>query len=71
MGVFKDQTEKVISVGYGEAAILELPPIESHPTPDVTWSTPDGPVPYGINYATSQRRLLILNAGDNDEDLYR
>ncbi|XP_034937975.1 protein sidekick isoform X2 [Chelonus insularis] len=71
MGVFKNQTEKEVTVNYGEAAILELPPIESHPAPDVTWSTPEGPLPYDIKYVTNQGNLIILSADDKDERSYR
>lgn len=71
MGVFEDKTEKNIKVQYGEVAILELPEIESHPMPDVTWSVPDGSSLYDIEYATSERKLFILNAGRKVEGLYR
>ncbi|KAK0160324.1 hypothetical protein PV328_007750 [Microctonus aethiopoides] len=71
MGVFEDKTEKNIKVQYGEVAILELPEIESHPIPDVTWSVPDGSSLYDIEYATSERKLFILNAGRKVEGLYR
>jgi len=52
MGTFDDLTEKVVTVESGSAAILELPPIESHPIPDVTWFSSDGTLLYGIKYAT-------------------
>ncbi|KAK2580567.1 hypothetical protein KPH14_007691 [Odynerus spinipes] len=71
MGIFKDLTERVVTVESGSAAILELPPIESHPTPDVTWFTLDGSLLYGIKYATTDHKLLILNASEGDEGLYR
>lgn len=71
MGVFDDLTEKVVSVESGSAAILELPPIESHPTPEVTWFSSDGTLLYGIKYATTHHTLLILNASENDEGSYR
>lgn len=72
MGVFDDLTEKVVTVESGSAAILELPPIESHPAPEVTWFSSDGTTPlYGIKYATTQHALLILNAQESDEGTYR
>ncbi|XP_011308943.1 protein sidekick isoform X2 [Fopius arisanus] len=71
MGIFEDPLEKLVDVEFGGAAILELPEIESHPPPDVTWSTPDGPIPYDIKYAVSENKLLILNANDRDEGSYR
>lgn len=71
MGTFDDLTEKVVTVESGSAAILELPPIESHPTPDVTWFSSDGTPLYGIKYATTHHTLIILNASENDEGSYR
>ncbi|XP_029163396.1 protein sidekick isoform X2 [Nylanderia fulva] len=71
MGVFDDLTEKVVTVESGSAAILELPPIESHPTPQVTWSSTKGMPLYGVKYAIIHQRLLILNASESDEGSYR
>lgn len=71
MGMFDDLTEKVVTVESGSAAILELPPIESHPTPEVTWFSSDGTPLYGIKYATTHHTLLILNASESDEGSYR
>ncbi|XP_039313553.1 protein sidekick isoform X8 [Solenopsis invicta] len=71
MGTFDDLTEKVVTVESGSAAILELPPIESHPIPDVTWFSSDGTPLYGIKYATTHHTLIILNASENDEGTYR
>ncbi|XP_063972668.1 protein sidekick isoform X2 [Diachasmimorpha longicaudata] len=71
MGIFEDPTEKVVNVQYGEAAVLELPEIESYPSPDVTWLTPDGPIPFDIKYAMREKKLLILNANERDEGSYR
>lgn len=71
MGMFDDLTEKVMTVESGSAAILELPPIESHPTPEVTWFSSDGTLLYGIKYATTHHTLLILNASESDEGSYR
>ncbi|XP_043274054.1 protein sidekick isoform X3 [Venturia canescens] len=71
MGVFENLTDIEVIVQSGSAAILELPPIESDPTPDVTWSTLDGPIPYEIQYATSHHKLLILNVSEKDARPYR
>ncbi|EZA58520.1 Protein sidekick [Ooceraea biroi] len=71
MGVFEDLTEKVVNVESGNAAILQLPPIESHPAPRVEWVSSDGIPLYGIKYATTQRTLLILNASEGDNGIYR
>ncbi|XP_015175534.1 PREDICTED: protein sidekick isoform X1 [Polistes dominula] len=71
MGIFEDLTKRVVTVESGSAAILELPPIESHPIPDVTWFTSDGSLLYGIKYATTDHKLLILNASEEDQGLYR
>ncbi|KAK9695167.1 Immunoglobulin I-set domain [Popillia japonica] len=46
MGVFANQTETVISVNAGDAAILDLPHIQSSPEPEVTWQTDTGPLTY-------------------------
>nr|XP_034188407.1 protein sidekick isoform X3 [Osmia lignaria] len=71
MGVFEDLTERIVSVKSGSAAVLTLPPIESHPAPDVTWFTSDGSLLYGIKYASVHHTLLILNASESDQGLYR
>ncbi|KAG7208959.1 hypothetical protein KM043_015128 [Ampulex compressa] len=71
MGVFTDLSERVVTVKSGSAAVLQLPPIESHPTPDVTWFTSDGMLLYGIKYAATHHTLLILNASESDQGLYR
>jgi len=71
MGTFDDLTEKVVTVESGSAAILELPPIESHPPPAVTWLSSDGTLLYGIKYATTDHTLIILNASENDKGSYR
>lgn len=71
MGTFDDLTEKIVPVESGSAAILELPPIESHPVPEVTWFSADGTPLYGIKYATTHNTLFILNASENDEGSYR
>lgn len=71
MGVFENLTDIEVEVQSGSAAILELPPIDSDPTPDVTWSTLNEPIPYEIQYATSQHKLLILNVSEKNERIYK
>ncbi|XP_033229948.1 protein sidekick isoform X4 [Belonocnema kinseyi] len=71
MGIFEDLTEIPVTVESGNAAILELSPIESHPAPEVSWSSSDGTIPYTIKYATAQQMLIILNASEDDEGSYR
>ncbi|XP_012274978.1 protein sidekick isoform X2 [Orussus abietinus] len=71
MGVFDDLTERELTVQSGNAAVLELPPIDSHPSPEVIWFTSDRPLSYEIKYATSHHMLLILNASENDQGSYR
>lgn len=37
MGNFEDTTERHVSVESGHPAILDLPPVESVPSPSVSW----------------------------------
>lgn len=71
MGSFDDLTERMVTVESGSAAILELPPIESRPVPEVTWFSADGTPLYGIKYAKTHNTLIILNASENDKGSYR
>lgn len=71
MGAFPNLNNRTIEVTSGNAAILEMPSIESHPVPEVIWSTSDGTIPYAIKYATVDNKLLVLSAADSDEGLYR
>jgi pseudouridine-5'-phosphate glycosidase len=72
MGQFEDVEEKTQVVQYGSAAILDLPVIESHPLPSVTWQTEDAPVPYDRKYVvTLKNQLVILAAEESDEKAYR
>ncbi|VEN34548.1 unnamed protein product, partial [Callosobruchus maculatus] len=72
MGVFEDQNERTISVREGDAAILDLPEIESTPPPDVTWQTDEGVTPYGQKYAYSKNnQLIILSTEKSDQKAYR
>lgn len=72
MGLFKDLTERTIVVRPGEAAILDFPLIESHPSPSVTWQADDNPLPYSQKYAdTDSHQLIILSADETDKNAYR
>ncbi|XP_074029858.1 sidekick cell adhesion molecule isoform X2 [Leptinotarsa decemlineata] len=72
MGIFEDQSERSLSVKEGDAAILDLPEIESTPPPDVTWQTDEGITPYGQKYAYSKNnQLIILSTEPSDEKAYR
>ncbi|XP_054261356.1 protein sidekick-like [Macrosteles quadrilineatus] len=72
MGVFEDQSERTVSVSRGEAAVLELPQITSHPQPLVIWQADDGSQLYGRKYAvTHQHQLVVLSVTDNDQKAYR
>ncbi|XP_015515694.2 protein sidekick isoform X1 [Neodiprion lecontei] len=73
MEVFEDLTERAVLVESGDAAVLNLPEIESHPIPEVIWLTSNGPLAYDIKYATTanQHTLLILSASESDQGYYR
>ncbi|XP_063923423.1 protein sidekick isoform X2 [Zophobas morio] len=72
MNVFEDQTEKTVSVDEGQAAILDLPEIESKPPPEVSWHTNDGQLPYAQKYAKSKsNQLIILSTDQSDQKAYR
>ncbi|KAI4461154.1 titin [Holotrichia oblita] len=72
MGVFENQTETVISVNAGDAAILDLPHIQSSPEPEVTWQTDAGPLIYSQKYAKSKsNQLIILSTKQEDQKPYR
>ncbi|KAK9504659.1 hypothetical protein O3M35_010943 [Rhynocoris fuscipes] len=62
MGVFDDVTERTVRVRPGEAAVLDLPPISSHPPPLVQWQTDDGSQLYDREYALSPSNQLIILA---------
>lgn len=71
MGQFEDLTERTVSVEFGGAAIIDLPPIESIPLPSVTWHTEDGPL-YDIKYGvTAKNQLVILSCDEDDQKAYR
>ena len=71
MGVFEDLTEIPVLVDYGSAAILEMPFIDSHPSPVVNWFYEDSPTPYEINFATAYDKLIILNVSEKEKGSYR
>lgn len=72
MDVFKDQSEMTFTVKEGDAAVLNLPEIDSVPLPDVTWQTDEGVLPYAQKYAKSKtNQLIILSADKDDQKPYR
>lgn len=72
MGVFKEITEKTIFVESGDAAIIDLPPIDSNPPPSVFWQDQDGPLSYNQKFAlTSNHQLVILSCSQEDDKSYR
>ncbi|XP_076265168.1 sidekick cell adhesion molecule isoform X3 [Rhynchophorus ferrugineus] len=72
MDVFSDQNEATVSVKEGEAAIFNLPPIDSVPTPDVTWLTDEGVLAYAQKYVkTKKNQLVILSTEKSDQNAYR
>ncbi|KAJ8966484.1 hypothetical protein NQ317_018469 [Molorchus minor] len=72
MGVFEDQSERTMSVKEGQAAILDLPDIDSTPAPDVTWQTDEGILPYRQKYTSSKdNQLVILATEKSDQRAYR
>ena len=72
MGGFEDLTERTMSVESGEAAILNLPQIESHPQPSVIWKSDSGSLPYDRKFAvTTDHRLVILSTSSEDQKSYR
>jgi hypothetical protein len=72
MGSFDDLLERTETVTPGGAAVLELPPILSHPPPSVNWQTDDGAQLYDRKYASSpNNQLIILSASETDQKAYR
>ncbi|XP_069695045.1 protein sidekick isoform X3 [Periplaneta americana] len=72
MGTFEDATERDVSVESGQAAVLDLPAIESHPTPLVTWFADGEAQLYDRKYAvTADNQLIILDASESDQKPYR
>ncbi|XP_022907752.1 protein sidekick isoform X2 [Onthophagus taurus] len=72
MGVFDNQTDSTIEIQAGNAAILDLPKIQSSPEPEVTWQTDEGPLKYSRKYAKSKtNQLIILSTDLDDQKSYR
>lgn len=72
MGNFEDITERRVSVESGHAAILDLPPIESIPSPSVTWQDEESQLKFDIKYAeTLKNQLIILDVDEFDQKSYR
>jgi protein sidekick len=72
MGTFKDASEKKVSVEAGQVAVLDMPAIESHPAPLVTWFTDGEAQLYDRKFAvTAKNQLIILDASPSDQKAYR
>lgn len=72
MGVFEDLVEKTVTVDAGEAAIIDLPKIDSHPAPLVQWQVDDGSNLYAREFALSPtNQLIILSANPSHQKAYR
>jgi protein sidekick len=72
MGTFESATERQVSVKSGQVAILDLPAIESHPAPLVTWFMDGQTQLYDRKYAmTTDNQLVILDASESDQKAYR
>lgn len=67
----KTQEEKTVIVRSGDAAVLELPLIQSNPPPSVIWQTRDNTLLYGSKFAlTSDFKQVILDANAADQKAY-
>lgn len=73
MGKFLDVTEKIVTVESGQAAILELPYIESFPEPLVTWQTGNTSITSSkLDVITGiSRQLIILSVSETHQKSYR
>ena len=72
MGSFEGATERQVSVESGQVAVLDLPAIESHPAPLVTWLMDGQTQLYDRKYAmTADNQLVILDASESDQKAYR
>jgi hypothetical protein len=72
MGTFKDASEKKVIVEAGQVAVLDMPAIESHPAPLVTWFTDGEAQLYDRKFAvTAENQLVILDASPSDQKAYR
>ncbi|ODM95509.1 Protein sidekick [Orchesella cincta] len=71
MSPFETQEEKTVVVRSGDAAVLELPPIQSNPPPSVLWQTRDNTLLYGSKFAlTSDFKQVILDVNSADQKAY-
>jgi protein sidekick len=72
MTPFETQEEKTVVVRSGEAAVLELPPIASHPPPSILWQARDNSLLYGTKFATTSGfKQVILDVNTADQKAYR
>lgn len=72
MGNFENTKERRVSVELGHPAILDLPAIESIPTPSVKWQDEEHQLEFNIKYAeTLKNQLIILNVDESDAKSYR
>jgi hypothetical protein len=72
MGTFRDASERKVDVQAGQVVVLDMPSIESHPAPIVTWFTDTGAQLYDRKFAvTAENRLVILDASPSDQKAYR
>lgn len=72
MGVFVDMEEQQLVVESGDAVVIPVPPLDSHPAPSVTWQADGRPLPYSHKYAfTAQGHLVILATDEQDQRAYR
>lgn len=72
MGKFLDVSEKMVTAESGQAAILELPYIESFPEPLVTWQTGNTSIISSkLDVITISRQLIILSVSDAHQKSYR
>ncbi len=71
MTPFETQEEKTVVVRSGDAAVLELPPLQSNPAPSVIWQTRDNTPIYGNKFAlTSDFKQVILDVNAADQKSY-
>ncbi|CAH0555093.1 unnamed protein product [Brassicogethes aeneus] len=72
MNIFKDQTERSLTVEEGQTVVIDLPEIEAKPPPEVTWYTDEGVLLYAQKYYKSKsNQLIILDVEKADQKPYR
>lgn len=72
MGRFADSLTQEMIVEYGEAAILNVPPIDSYPKPAVAWEHDHDLIMGGEQYITEiPDKLVILSVSKEHEGSYR